>query len=63
VAKFAAFAANIDRNFGADSSCYERIESPQNWEKWRGELIEALVAYPDDARIWAEVVTGRQRGA
>jgi len=63
VAKFAAFAANIDRNFGADSSCYERIESPQNWEKWRGELLEALVAYPDDARIWAEVVTGRQRGA
>ena len=58
VADFAAFAANIDHNFGEDSPCYERIESPANWEKWRADLLEAIVAYPDDARPGA----GRWRG-
>jgi hypothetical protein len=63
VANFAAFAANIERNFGMGSACYERIESEQNWRKWRGELLAALVAYPEDARRWTGLVGSRQRGA
>jgi hypothetical protein len=60
---FAAFAANIGRNFGADSACYERIESTRNWEKWRADLLEALAAYPEDAGVWSRTLAGRQRGA
>ncbi len=63
VARFAAFAANIGRNFGADSACYERIESTRNWEKWRADLLEALAAYPEDAGVWSRTLAGRQRGA
>jgi hypothetical protein len=63
VAKFAAFAANIERNFGMGSACFGRIESPQNWQKWREVLLGALVAHPEDARRWAETVASRLPGA
>jgi hypothetical protein len=62
VADFAAFAANIAHNFGADSACYERIESPANWRKWRTGLLEAIVRYPDDAEAWGRVLAERGCG-
>jgi hypothetical protein len=63
VANFAAFAANIDHNFGADSPCFDRIESAVNWEKWRADLLEAIVAYPDDAQAWGRALAGHDRAA
>lgn len=63
VAGFAAFAANIDHNFGADSPCFDRIESPANWERWRADLLDAIVAYPDDAQAWDRALAGRDRTA
>jgi len=61
VANFAAFTANIDHNFGADSPCYERIESPANWEKWRAGLLEAIAAYPDDTQAWGRALARHDR--
>jgi len=63
VAKFAAFAANIDHNFGEDSPCFDRIESPANREKWRADLLDAIAAYPVDAKSWGRALAGRDRAA
>jgi hypothetical protein len=51
VAGFSAFVSNMSHNFGADSPCYARIQD--NWPRWRGELVAAILAYPDDRRAWA----------
>ncbi|MBU0753417.1 MAG: hypothetical protein KJ787_14130 [Gammaproteobacteria bacterium] len=59
VARFESFLDNIAHNFGEDSPCYERIESPANWEKWRADLLQALVAYPEDAAAWGHALAGR----
>ncbi|MDP2795367.1 MAG: hypothetical protein Q8O25_15020 [Sulfurisoma sp.] len=63
VARFAAFAANIDHNFGEDSPCYERIESPANWKKWRVDLLDAIAAYPVDSQAWGRALVKHNRAA
>lgn len=51
-AGFAAFAANVGRNFGVESTGYRRINTAQAWEEWRRRLVEAVVAYPADRAAW-----------
>lgn len=41
------FVANIAHNFGNDLSVISRDTPP-----WRARLLEALVCYPEDARLW-----------
>lgn len=52
VENFAAFADNIERNFGADSPCYELINSAANWRRWQTRLVDAVNRYPQDRRLW-----------
>ncbi|MBA3033045.1 MAG: hypothetical protein KKF85_07570 [Gammaproteobacteria bacterium] len=49
---FRVFVANVTHNFGADSPCYERINSSPNWDKWRPNLFDAIVSYPADSAAW-----------
>jgi hypothetical protein len=49
---FASFAANVARNFGDAALAYERINSAEGWARWRAELIDAVVGYPDDRHAW-----------
>ena len=63
VARFESFVANIAHNFGEHSPCYERIESPGNWRKWRADLFEALIAYPGDAQAWGRALAGHDLAA
>lgn len=62
VEDFAAFAANVARNFGAAAVTYERINSPANWSRWRAELLEAVLRYPDDRRAWRDALAAVAAG-
>lgn len=52
VAAYQAFVANMIHNFGENSPCYARINAAANWEKWRGNLLKAIVCYPADSAAW-----------
>ena len=52
VADFAAFAANIARNFGPDSAGHLRINADAGWARWRAELLAAIIRYPSDRAAW-----------
>ncbi|MDP1654403.1 MAG: glycosyltransferase [Rhodocyclaceae bacterium] len=56
VADFAAFAANVQRNFAADSAGHVRINSPESWGQWRTRLLEAIASYPADRAAWERVL-------
>ncbi len=58
VENFATFIANVAHNFGADSACYARINAAENWARWRGELLEAIVRYPQDRLAWQAILAG-----
>ena len=51
-AHFQDFAANLARNFGADSPCYARIDAPGNWASWRARQLAAILSLPADRKIW-----------
>ena len=52
VADFAAFAANLARNFGPDSAGHLRINADAGWARWRAELLAAIIRYPSDRAAW-----------
>jgi hypothetical protein len=52
VADFAAFAANLARNFGPDSAGHLRINVDAGWARWRAELLAAIIRYPSDRAAW-----------
>jgi hypothetical protein len=56
VGNFASFAANIQRNFGADSAGHGRINSAAGWKQWRANLLAAIVSYPADSTAWEQVL-------
>lgn len=58
-AGFAAFAANVARNFGDDSVGYRRINAPDAWDDWRRRLVDAVVAYPADRAAWEAALAAR----
>ncbi len=55
-ANFRNFIDNIARNFADDSLCRERINSAENWRRWRGDLAAAIQRYPDDAQAWSAAI-------
>ena len=63
VGNFEAFAANIARNFGADSPCYELINSAAHWQRWQARLIEAVDRYPQDRCVWEGALAGAPAAA
>ena len=52
VASFAAFVANVARNFGPDSAGHQQINAADGWAKWRAALLEAIIQYPSDRATW-----------
>lgn len=58
-AGFAAFAANVARNFGEDSTGYRCINSAGAWTDWRRRLVDAIVAYPADRAAWDAALAAR----
>ena len=56
VANFRNFLDNIARNFGDDSLWRERINSAENWRRWRAALADAIERYPDDAQAWSAAI-------
>jgi hypothetical protein len=61
VDNFKTFVANVARNFGENSPCYERINSAASWEKWRPSLLEAIVSYPADCAAWRSALASRHQ--
>jgi hypothetical protein len=59
VANFRNFLDNVTHNFGDDSRCHERINSAENWQRWRTDLLAAIERYPADAQAWATAVARR----
>ena len=59
---FKAFAANVARNFGEAAVTYGRINSPANWSRWRADLLEAALRYPDDRRSWRRALAAVAAG-
>ncbi len=55
-AHFRHFIGNVARNFGDDSLCRERINSAENWRRWRDDLAAAIQRYPEDARAWSAAI-------
>ena len=56
LANFKSFADNVARNFGDDAPGYTRINSAENWQHWRANLLDAIRRYPLDRRAWEAVV-------
>jgi hypothetical protein len=56
VTNFRNFLDNIARNFGDDSRYHERINSAENWQRWRADLLAAIERYPADAQAWAAAI-------
>jgi hypothetical protein len=52
VADFAAFAANIRRNFGADSPASARLDSAVHRARWRARQLDAIVGLDADREAW-----------
>jgi hypothetical protein len=52
VADFAAFAANVARNFGPESAGHLHINADADWARRRAELLAAIIAYPSDRATW-----------
>ncbi len=57
---FRVFVDNIERNFGADSICFARIDDPARNEDWRTRQVAAITGFHANRRIWAEALD-RQR--
>jgi hypothetical protein len=60
-ADFRNFIDNVARNFGDDSLCRERINSAENWRRWRTDLAAAIQRYPDNARAWSAAIERHAR--
>ncbi len=56
VENFASFAANIQRNFGAESAGHGCINSAAGWKKWRADLLAAIIHYAEDRSAWEQVL-------
>ena len=54
-----AFAANVRRNFGDDSSGHARINAASGWQRWREDLRAAVEHYAADRCAWEQALCGR----
>lgn len=52
VTDFAAFAANIRRNFGRDSPTSARLDSAVHRARWRARQLDAIVGLDADRAAW-----------
>jgi hypothetical protein len=55
-AYFAAFANNIEHNFGAASPCLARIDSPERRDDWRKRQCAALMELQTNRKNWAKAL-------
>lgn len=53
---FRRFAANVRRNFGAESSGHVRINDEERWQGWRARLLDALAHYAEDRAAWCRLL-------
>ena len=61
VGNFAAFAANVARNFGAEAPACQRINSADLWAKWHADLLDAVLRYPEDSQTWRRTLAAASR--
>jgi hypothetical protein len=52
-ANFAAFAGNIEHNFGVSSPCYSRIDNIARRDDWRTRQVAALVGLAANRQAWS----------
>ncbi len=55
-ARFAAFAANIEHNFGTTSPCYARIDDLARREDWRTRQSAAILDLHANRQRWAHAL-------
>ncbi len=55
-ARFAAFAANIEHNFGTASPCYARIDELARREDWRTRQCAAILDLHANRQRWAQAL-------
>lgn len=60
---FQAFVDNVARNFDENSTSHVRINSAENWDKWRSDLIGAVRRYPEDRKAWEDTLAARRLAA
>ncbi len=63
IGDFRNFVDNVARNFADDAPWRERIDSMENWQRWRAALATALDRHPDDAQAWAAAISRMARRA
>ena len=56
IAGFRHFAANVRRNFGADSAGHLRINDAAAWAQWRTRLLDGLNHYAEDRTAWERML-------
>ena len=56
MAHFRHFCANVQRNFGTDSSGHSRINDAARWSQWRTDLITAVDRYPAERGAWEQAL-------
>ena len=58
---FQAFADNIERNFGAASSCFAHIDDPARRADWRARQLAAITGFHANRQVWAAALARLQR--
>ncbi|HEX8989460.1 MAG TPA: hypothetical protein VF816_15995 [Rhodocyclaceae bacterium] len=53
---FAAFFANVARNFAEDGEACRRINAADGWARWRADLGDAVKRYPGDCDAWRQAL-------
>jgi len=56
------FLDNMERNFGAGASGYGLVGEGENRRRRTGEIVDAIMAYPDDRRAWEALLSGSGEG-
>lgn len=51
-AAFQGFAANLLRNFGEDSPCWQRIDDAGRCDDWRTRQCQAILGFDASRRLW-----------
>jgi hypothetical protein len=53
---FASFAANLERNFGADSPCQARLDSAEKLRDWRTRQTAAITSLRASRVVWRQAL-------
>lgn len=59
IGNFLIFISNIERNFGANSPCYELINSDDVCRVRRDAIASAVMRYAEDIEAWTDVLSKR----